>query len=335
MRVAFAATLSFQAMTYCIGQDQILVCTNANELIALDQASCVTTLLGFSSTDFSDIALTPNGRLWGWRDTYLYEIDPTDGSDVIVGSMSGFGTASLVAFNNDTLLGEYQAWLWGIRVSDGFAWRIDSIGYYATGDLTWYDDALYMTASGNPKKLIRMELADDVSSLGNVEVVGPLIGGIGQWYGANTVMVDTCDHSLIMLGFDAFDVYRISPSNASVTLQCPGAFPAGARGATSLGELRVTQDSEEVLAPNVFSPNGDGRNDLFEPISRTNSVTWSLEVFNRWGQKVHDSEGLPIAWDGKTGTGESCAEGIYYYILTYISDCDSGRSQGHVTLLRN
>lgn len=335
MRLALVKALSFSAMTCCLGQDRIWVCTNANELIALDQATCQTTLIGISSTVFSDIAFTPNGRLWGCRDTYLYEIDPQNASDVVVGSMPGFGTAALVAFNNDTLLGEYQAWLWGIRVSDGFAWRIDSIGYYATGDLTWYEGALFMTAYGNPRKLIRMEVSDDLTSVNNVEVVGPFVGGMGQWYGAITVMTDTCEHSLIMLGFDVFDVYQISQSDASITMFCPGAIPTGTTGATSFGEMREVQRAEKIFAPNVFSPNGDGLNDLFQPTSNTSSFQWSIEVYNRWGQKVHDSKGLTIPWDGRTEAGQSCPEGSYYYILTYTSNCDSGRSQGHVTLLRN
>jgi gliding motility-associated-like protein len=312
-----------------------LVCTGANELFALDLATCQTTLIGISSTSFVDIAFTPNGRLWGCYGTVLYEIDPNNANDIVVGSMPGFGTVSLVAFNNDTLLGEYQAWLWGIRVSDGFAWRIDSIGYYATGDLTWYEGGLYMTAIGNPRKLIRMEVSDDLSSINNVEVVGPLIGGFGQWYGANTMMTDTCERSLIMLGFDVFDVYQISPSDASITMLCPSAFPTGTTGAASIGEMRVVQSAEKFVAPNVFSPNGDGLNDQLGPITNLGSVNWSLVVFNRWGQKVHDSNGLPIPWDGRTEAGESCPEGSYYYILTYTSNCDSGRSQGHVTLLRN
>lgn len=105
----------------------------------------------------------------------LYEIDPLTANDVIVGSMPGFGTASLVAWDNETLLGEFDAWLWGIRTSDGYAWRIDSIGYYASGDLTWYDGALYMTATGDPLKLIRMVLTEDLSAIQSVEVVGPFI----------------------------------------------------------------------------------------------------------------------------------------------------------------
>jgi gliding motility-associated-like protein len=323
----------FCALTGCIAQDRIVVCTGVNELYDLDLTTCQPTLIGTSSTVFIDIAFTPNGRLWGWKDMNLYEIDPLTANDVIVGSMPGFGTASLVAWDNETLLGEFDAWLWGIRTSDGYAWRIDSIGYYASGDLTWYDGALYMTATGDPLKLIRMVLTEDLSAIQSVEVVGPFISG-GQWYGVNTVMTDSCSGALVMLGFDGSAVYQISPSDASIELLCPDVFPTGTTGATSLGELRQVHGPMDLHMPNVFTPNGDGHNDMLRPMVDNDALILSMEVFNRWGNRVFDGAGLSFAWEGQTAAGEPCPEGVYYYILTYSSNCKSDRSKGYVTLLR-
>lgn len=69
-----------------------------------------------------------------------------------------------------------------------------------------------------------------------------------------------------------------------------------------------------VLIPNVFSPNGDGINDLFF----ADSVNYSVDeffIYDRWGAKVYESRpGIP--WDGKTN-GHNCVEGTYYYVFRY------------------
>lgn len=331
-RIATTLLSALLVVLTAFGQERILVSTGFDELYELDLASCQTTLIGYSSTPFIDIAFTPNGRLWGAAGNSLYEINPQDGSDVLIGSMPGFGTVSLVAFNNDTLLGEYQAWLWGISVSDGSAWRIDSIGYYASGDLTWYDGSLYMTALGS--KLIRMNVSHDLTSISDIQVVGFMNGSIGSWYGANTVLLDPCSGSKAMLGFDGQNVYFVSPVDATVQLSCLNIFPIGVTGATSMGELPI-EPNPSFSMPNVFSPDGNGKNDLFAPMGYNENPNWSLIVFNRWGQKVHDGNGQTVPWDGRTPSGKTCPEGVYYYILDTKRGCSGTEEEhGYVTLLR-
>ena len=67
-----------------------------------------------------------------------------------------------------------------------------------------------------------------------------------------------------------------------------------------------------VEAPNVFSPNGDNSNDLFF-LNTTNATSIELVILNRWGNVVFESTGLNPAWNGKTGNGVLCDEGVYFY----------------------
>jgi gliding motility-associated-like protein len=66
--------------------------------------------------------------------------------------------------------------------------------------------------------------------------------------------------------------------------------------------------------PNVFSPNGDGSNDLFE-ISGTNFKNFTCEILNRWGQTVFTSNKAQVSWDGVTTTGSMVVEGTYFVVL--------------------
>ena len=93
--------------------------------------------------------------------------------------------------------------------------------------------------------------------------------------------------------------------------------------------------------PNVFTPNGDGANDLLEPIARCFVERVSLKIFNRWGQLVFETEDPGINWDGTNLNGEALPSGTYYYIgqiferrITGITQSESPVS-GYVELITN
>ncbi|MEM9649975.1 MAG: kelch repeat-containing protein [Bacteroidota bacterium] len=54
-----------------------------------------------------------------------------------------------------------------------------------------------------------------------------------------------------------------------------------------------------ILVPNAFSPNGDGKNDIFQLISSRNIDLEFLKVFNRWGQLIFETNNANKGWDGK------------------------------------
>jgi len=69
--------------------------------------------------------------------------------------------------------------------------------------------------------------------------------------------------------------------------------------------------------PNVFTPNGDGINDLFVPVKNTYQYVEkvSMKIFNRYGVLVFETEDPKIRWDGKMmNTNKLAAPGVYYYI---------------------
>ena len=67
--------------------------------------------------------------------------------------------------------------------------------------------------------------------------------------------------------------------------------------------------------PNAFTPNGDGVNDLLIPIESQNITSMRTKIFNRWGQKIHESGNRYIEWDGTFDNGEPVPTGTYYWSL--------------------
>jgi gliding motility-associated-like protein len=70
----------------------------------------------------------------------------------------------------------------------------------------------------------------------------------------------------------------------------------------------------ELEVPNVFTPNGDGYNDVF--LVRAVSLReYHAVIFNRYGKKVHESRDPAIGWDGKSDSG-TFTPGVYFYVIT-------------------
>ena len=69
-----------------------------------------------------------------------------------------------------------------------------------------------------------------------------------------------------------------------------------------------------LIIPNVFTPNGDGENDIFEP-NGTSFEQKSMNIFNRWGQLIFEDY-YGIGWDGRLPSGLKASDGTYLYRIT-------------------
>lgn len=63
-------------------------------------------------------------------------------------------------------------------------------------------------------------------------------------------------------------------------------------------EIIIDECSSEIWLPNAFSPNNDGKNDVFNPVSQRYIRSFKLSVFNRWGQLIYTSDDAKKGWDG-------------------------------------
>jgi len=77
-------------------------------------------------------------------------------------------------------------------------------------------------------------------------------------------------------------------------------------------------DCPRYHLPNVFTPNFDNINDYFVPFPGYSSVERvEMQIFNRWGVLVYETDDPEIKWDGKDkNTNKMCPEGVYFYKCT-------------------
>ena len=86
---------------------------------------------------------------------------------------------------------------------------------------------------------------------------------------------------------------------------------------------------------NIITPNDDGNNDNFV-IDCDSNVTPMLQIFDRWGRLVFQSENYQNDWQGQDSGGNTLPEGGYFYVLEYADPITNELTQekGHLTILR-
>jgi gliding motility-associated-like protein len=89
----------------------------------------------------------------------------------------------------------------------------------------------------------------------------------------------------------------------------------------------------KVSFSNRFSPNGDGINDTWSVSLTEQFPKFLLQVFDRWGQVVHQQRKLYIPWDG-THLGVHVPDATYYVIFFYEEGKTSKIEKGSVTIIR-
>lgn len=158
--------------------------------------------------------------------------------------------------------------------------------------------------------------------------------------GNDTLM---CPGDLIVLtpGF-GFTSYLWSEGSVLSTLQVNQAgryFVTVSDGFCSARDtISISDCGSQLWFPNVFTPNNDGVNERFRPVSQGVITFYQILIFNRWGQQLYESNDGYTGWDG-TFQGNQCPSGAYFYISEYSVGMGSSlqkqtTKRGSVTLLR-
>ena len=92
--------------------------------------------------------------------------------------------------------------------------------------------------------------------------------------------------------------------------------------------------SSQLEMPNVFSPNEDGPNDLFEPILFNQIFSPHFLILNRWGNVIYESLNVFPSWNGEFN-GKHCTDGIYFWRMDFRDNYSTKNSKhGFFHLIR-
>jgi gliding motility-associated-like protein len=120
----------------------------------------------------------------------------------------------------------------------------------------------------------------------------------------------------------------------------PGQYPINVIGALATnyaityvpGVFTIVPVIQPIAVPNAFTPNNDGINDTWEIKYLASSYpNCTVEVFNRYSERVYFSNGYTVAWNGKYN-GANLPFGTYYYVINPRSNVKP--FSGYLTIIR-
>jgi gliding motility-associated-like protein len=88
-----------------------------------------------------------------------------------------------------------------------------------------------------------------------------------------------------------------------------------------------------VYFPTAFTPNDDGKNDLFKMLTEFSFETFSLRIYNRWGEKVFESTDSKQGWNGQY-KGRPQPVGVFVWYCSYRRAATNSAGKGSFVLLR-
>jgi gliding motility-associated-like protein len=154
---------------------------------------------------------------------------------------------------------------------------------------------------------------------------------VAAFHGTDTLVVDS---GYMLDAGSGMASYRWSPGDTTqiIVIQEEGMYSvemesqAGCFGNDSvyivLREVPVFEPSQYFYIPNAFTPDGDGRNDLFRTVPVTEKIAdFRLLIYDRWGGQVFETEDIGQGWDG-TKNGQALQEGVYVYRITFKTNGD-------------
>jgi gliding motility-associated-like protein len=123
---------------------------------------------------------------------------------------------------------------------------------------------------------------------------------------------------------------------STIAVMQPGSYSLAVTNecGTAADGINVKQGVCKLYMPNGFTPNSDGKNDIFKPGYGENIISFSMEIYNRWGQKIYTSHHIREGWNGKFN-GLLQPAGAYAWIIRYkvFNDSKEYIQSGTVTLI--
>ncbi len=106
-------------------------------------------------------------------------------------------------------------------------------------------------------------------------------------------------------------------------------------GCMDTATVNIFADGQVTFSvPNVFTPNNDNSNDVFQIISN-GLIEVHVMIYDRWGLKMFEFDGVQGSWDGRTTAGVEVSDGTYFYLFSAKgADGKEYKAQGNLLITR-
>jgi gliding motility-associated-like protein len=169
-----------------------------------------------------------------------------------------------------------------------------TITYTIAGSLNGCADTIQAVGIVNPSPISTITGVDTLS-LGRSETITATGGGTYAWSPSTGLSCTGCPNPIASPTATTTYVVDVTDSE----------------GCQKTSTFTIMVLDEDIVVPNVITPNGDGKNDLFVVRNLEYYQNSKLTIFDRWGNQVYSSSNYQNNWDGG---GQS--DGVYYYLIT-------------------
>ncbi len=207
-------------------QEEIYV-SKQNGLFKMTSYSCPLTFVGYTFlgttlVELYDIALTPNGALWGIYQNKIYSVNKQTGTLTLHYTLPSYVSSnSLLALDDSNLLfdavynGLYGLYKYNLNTNT--VTLLGNVNYNSTGDLIFFDGLLYMSVTGY---LIKINMNSNFTAVQSIEAVSTYEPYYPRFFGLATVSNPNYATNYV-LGFAAnHKLYKVCPIDGSYQLIC-------------------------------------------------------------------------------------------------------------------
>ena len=263
-------------------------------------------------------------------------IVPSAPPSFIADNLSGCNPLPVNFSTVNPIPGANYTWYWNnneIGTGSSLSYILDASGYHditleyelsSCSETTTYDD--YIFIENDP-------IASFTSSPGVISSEIESISFLNSTIGATTYLWEFGDNTT-STNQNPTHTYIGASDNILVSLTASSPL-----GCSDIYELTLVVLSEAIFyIPNTFTPDEDEHNQLWRPIftSGFDIYSFQLEIYNRWGEIIWETNNASAGWDGTYGiNGLKVPSGIYNWTIRYgskIND-DTNEVSGHVNVL--
>jgi len=234
------------------------------------------------------------------------------------------------------------------RLTNGksYCYIVKTVGTYGTAGITdplinFSQEACAVPNDNEPPCPPTLDVQVDCDNFQNIltweNTIPSCSGDIGKY-----VIYYRPPQSETLVVLDSTQELTYTHSNRSTIAGCYSVVAVDSVGNRSAKSDTVCIDNNACgtyRLPNMFTPNGDERNDFFIPFPYSGVEKIDLQIFNRWGNLIFSTQDPAIKWDGKIqDTNQPVSDGVYYYVCDVYELTINGTVKrtlkGSITVIR-
>jgi gliding motility-associated-like protein len=146
-----------------------------------------------------------------------------------------------------------------------------------------------------------------------------------------------CPGQVIQLDPGNFTTYmwQDGSTQPTYTVTAPGTYSVSVNSVCGAltDQIIINRGICDIYFPSGFTPNKNGRNDLFKVLTDLKLAQYDLKVFDRWGEVIFQTYDQYKGWDGMM-KGTALDPGVYVWVSSFVYNGDKKFMKGTVMLIR-